>query len=68
MTKAQIYFGNSLPKNLKLNSALIKDPEYQELRRAWDQETDPTLKEEKRQKALNYRAKVREELNLPDED
>ncbi len=68
MTKAQIYFGSSLPKNLILNSVLVQDQEYQKLRRAWDQETNPTLKEEKRQKALDFRAKVRDEMNLPNED
>lgn len=67
-TKAQIFFGNSLPKNWRLNSILQKDPEYQKLREAWDNETDPMMKEQLRQKLIEYRAKVRKENNLPDEN
>lgn len=67
MTKAQIFFGNSLPKNWKINSVLQKDAEYQKLRDAWDDETDPTLKEQKSQALDNYREKVRKEMNLPED-
>lgn len=67
-TKAQIFFGNCLPKNWRLNSILQKDPEYQKLREAWDNETDPMMKEQLRQKLIEYRAKVRKENNLPDEN
>ena len=62
--KAQIYFGIRPPKNWRLNSILQKDSEYQKLRHAWNNETDPETKEQKRQEALAYRAKVRKENNL----
>ena len=62
--KAQILFGIRPPKNWQLNSVLQEDPEYQKLRDAWDKETNPEAKEQKRQEALIYRAKVRKENNL----
>ena len=63
-TGARIIFGMKPPKNWRLNGILQKDPEYQKLRRAWDEETNPETKEQKRQEALVYRAKVRKENNL----
>ncbi len=62
--KAQIYFGIRPPKNWRLNSILQKDPEYQELRHAWDNETDPGIKEQLHLILSEYRAKVRKENNL----
>ena len=47
---------------------LQKDLEYQKLRAAWDNETDPMMKEQLHLKLSEYRAKVRKENNLPDED
>ena len=67
MTKAQIFFGNSLPKNWRLNLVLQKDPDYQKLRDDWDDETNPTLKEQKSKALDEYKAKVRKEMNLPEE-
>ena len=65
--KAQIFFGNSLPKNWRLNLILQKDPDYQKLRDDWDDETNPTLKEQKSKALDEYKAKVRKEMNLPEE-
>jgi len=65
---AQIYFGFRPPKNWRLNSILQKDSDYQKLRKAWDNETDPEIKEQLHMKLLEYRAKVRNVHNLPDED
>ena len=62
--KARIFFGNSLPKNWQLNLVLQKDPAYQKLRDAWDEETDPETKEQLHLKLSEYRAKVRKENNL----
>ena len=67
-TGARIFFGVKPPKNWRLNSVLQKDSEYQKLREAWDQETDPTMKEEKRQEVLAYKAIVRKKMNLPEEE
>ena len=61
---ARIFFCNSLPKNWRLNLILQKDPEYQKLREAWDNETDPEIKEQLHLKLSEYRAKVRKENNL----
>ena len=61
---AQIYFGIRPPKNWRLNSILQKDPAYQKLRRAWDNETDLEIKEQLHLKLSEYRAKVRKENNL----
>ena len=66
-TKAQIFFGNSLPKNWRLNSVLQKNSDYQKLRDDWDDETNPTLKEQKSKALDEYKAKVRKEMNLPEE-
>ncbi len=63
-TGARIFFGIRPPKNWRLNSILQKDPEYQKLRSAWDDETDPEIKEQLRLKLGKYKAKVREENNL----
>ena len=62
--KAQILFGIRPPKNWQLNSVLQEDPEYQKLRDAWDEETDPETKEQLHLKLSEYRAKVRKENNL----
>ncbi len=62
--KAQIYFGFRPPKNWRLNSILQKDPEYQKQRSAWDDETDPEIKEQLRLKLIEYRERVRKENNL----
>ncbi len=66
-TTARIFFCNSLPKNWRLNLVLQKDPEYQKLRDDWDNETDPVLKEQKSQVLREYRAKVRRERGIPEE-
>ena len=65
--KVQIYFGIRPPKNWRLNSILQKDPVYQNLRDAWDEEADPLFKEQKGKALGAYRAKVRKEHNLPEE-
>ena len=66
-TGARIFFGVRPPKNWRLNSILQKDPEYQKLRSAWDDETDPEIKEQLSLKLSKYKAKVRKEHNLPEE-
>lgn len=66
-TKARIFFGNSLPKNWRLNSALQTDTDYQKLRDDWDDETNPELKEQKAQLLRDYKAKARKRLNLPED-
>ena len=63
-TGARIIFGMKPPKNWRLNGILQKDPEYQKLRRAWDNETDPEMKERLHLKLCEYRAKVRKEHKL----
>ena len=68
MTKARIIFGMKPPKNWRLNSVLQKDPDFQELRDAWDEETNPEVKEQLRLKLTEYKAKVRKEMNLPEEE
>lgn len=67
-TGARIFFGVRPPKNWRLNSILQKDPKYQELRSAWDDETDPEIKEQLSLKLSKYKAKVRKEHNLPEEE
>ena len=66
-TGARIFSGVRPPKNWRLNSILQKDPEYQKLRSAWDDETDPEIKEQLSLKLREYKAKVRKEHNLPEE-
>ena len=56
---ARIYIGVRPPKNWRLNSVLQKDPDFQLLRDAWDDETDPEEKERLRLQALEYREKIR---------
>lgn len=65
-TTAQIFFCNSLPKNWRLNLVLQKDTEYQKLRHAWNEETNPVLKVQKAQVLRAYKAKVRKERNIPE--
>jgi len=67
-TGARIIFGVKPPKNWRLNSVLQKDPEYQKLRDFWDKETNPEAKEQLRLKLAEYKAKVRKEMNLPEEE
>ena len=66
-TGARIFFGVRPPKNWRLNSILQKDPEYQKLRSAWDDETDPEKKEKLSLELDERREKVRKENNLPEE-
>lgn len=66
-TGARIFFGVKPPKNWRLNSVLQKDPKYQKLRDAWNEETNPEAKEQLRLKLAEYKAKVRKEMNLPEE-
>ena len=65
---ARIYIGVRPPKNWRLNSVLQKDPDFQLLRDAWDDETNPEVKEQLRLKLVEYKAKVRKEMNLPEEE
>ena len=64
---AQIYFGFRPPKNWRLNSILQKDPEFQKLLNAWDDETDSEKKEKLSLELDERREKVRKEHNLPEE-
>ena len=66
-TGARIIIGFKPPKNWRLNLILQKDPEFQKLLNAWDDETDPEIKEQLRPKLSKYKAKVRKEHNLPEE-
>ena len=66
-TGARIIIGFKPPKNWRLNLILQKDPEYQKLRSAWDDEMDPGVKEQLNLKLREYKAKVRKEHNLPEE-
>ena len=63
----RIIFGGQLPKNWKENLQKQKDKQYQKLAQAWDEETDPTVKQEKRKALDNYWAKRRLELGIEEE-
>lgn len=67
-TGARIFFGIKPPKDWQLNSILQKDPEFQALYIAWDNETDQECREQLRLKLLEYEAKVRKNLGITDEE
>ena len=66
-TGARIIFGFKPPKNWRLNLILQKDPEFQKLLNAWDDETDPEKKEQLSLELDERREKVRKKHNLPEE-
>ena len=66
-TGTRIISGGKLPKNWKENLQKQKDKQYQKLAQAWDEETDPTVKQEKRKALDNYWAKRRLELGIEEE-
>ena len=65
---ALIFFGIKPPKDWQLNSILQKDPEFQALYTAWDNEAEQERREQLRLKLIDYEAKVRKDHSIPDEE
>lgn len=67
LTKTRILFGATPPKDWQVYSELQKNPDFQKMYLAWDEETNPETKGMYRLKLEEIEAKIRKKMNLPEE-